>query len=334
MRSGGLLLAGKTTVQEIPADRFAVARWYDADPSAPGKIAASRGSFLDQIDQFDPEYFGIPPREVEQMDPQQRLALEVAIEAIDDAGVPHATLRGSRSGVFMACYHSDYARLVYENVDALDTRSLTGTLHAVTANRISHFLDLRGPSLTLDTACSSSLVAIHLACQSLRMGETDFALAGGVSVMITPELFVAMSKVGFMAPDGECKTFDAAADGFGRGEGCGMVALKRLSDAVADGDRVLGLIRGSAVNQDGRSTVLTAPNGQAQEAMLREALENAALSPEQISFVETHGTGTALGDPIEVEALVNVLGGEARVRRPAISDRSKPISATWRLAPG
>lgn len=303
-----LLTAGKTTTQEIPAERFAAGPWYHTDPSAPGKIAATRGSFLDQIDQFDPEYFGIPPREAEQMDPQQRLALEVAIEAIDDAGLPHAALRGSRCGVFVACYHSDYARLVYGNVDALDTRSLTGTLHAVTANRISHFLDLRGPSLALDTACSSSLVAIHLACQSLRLGETDFALAGGVSVMITPELFVAMSKVGFMAPDGECKTFDAAADGFGRGEGCGMVALKRLSDAVADGDRVLGLIRGSAVNQDGRSTVLTAPNGQAQEAMLREALENASLSPAKISFVETHGTGTALGDPIEVEALVNVLG--------------------------
>jgi acyl transferase domain-containing protein/NADPH:quinone reductase-like Zn-dependent oxidoreductase/NADP-dependent 3-hydroxy acid dehydrogenase YdfG len=306
-----LLTAGKTTAQEIPIDRFDAATWHDADLSAPGKIAAIRGSFLDQIDQFDPEYFGIPPREVEQMDPQQRLALEVAVEAIDDAGIPYAALRGSRSGVFMACYHDDYARLVYENVEALDTRTLTGTLHAVTANRISHFLDLRGPSLALDTACSSSLVAIHLACQSLRMGETDFALAGGVSVMITPELFVAMSKVGFMAPDGQCKTFDAAANGFGRGEGCGMVALKRLSDAVADGDRVFALIRGSAVNQDGRSTVLTAPNGQAQEAMLREALENAALSPERISFVETHGTGTALGDPIEVEALVNVLGGKA-----------------------
>lgn len=311
-----LLLEGKSAVREIPADRFSADQWYDADPSAPGKIAAVRGCFLDQIDQFDPEYFGIPSREVEHMDPQQRLALEVAIEAIDDAGVPHATLRGSRSGVFVACYHSDYARLVYQNVNRLDTRSLTGTLHSVTANRISHFLDLRGPSLALDTACSSSLVAIHLACQSLRMGETDFALAGGVSVMITPELFVALSKVGFMAPDGECKTFDATADGFGRGEGCGVVALKRLSDAVADGDRVLGLIRGSAVNQDGRSTVLTAPNGQAQEAMLREALENAALSPDQISFVETHGTGTTLGDPIEVEALVNVLGGQAGAASP------------------
>jgi acyl transferase domain-containing protein len=306
-----LLAAGKTTARKIPVDRFDAAPWHDADPSAPGKIAAVHGSFLDQIDQFDPEYFGIPPREAEQMDPQQRLALEVAVEAIDDAGIPHAALRGSRSGVFMACYHDDYARLVYEDVEALDTRTLSGTLHAVTANRISHFLDLRGPSLALDTACSSSLVAIHLACQSLRMGETDFALAGGVSVMITPELFVAMSKVGFMAPDGQCKAFDVAADGFGRGEGCGIVALKRLGDAVADGDRVLALIRGSAVNQDGRSTVLTAPNGQAQETMLREALENAALHPKRVSFVETHGTGTALGDPIEVEALVNVLGGEA-----------------------
>lgn len=306
-----VLTAGKTTAQEIPVDRFDAGPWHDDDPSAPGKISSIRGSFLGQIDQFDPEYFGIPPREAEQMDPQQRIALEVAIEAIDDAGITHATLRGSRSGVFMACYHDDYARLVYENVEALDTRTLTGTLHAVTANRISHFLDLRGPSLALDTACSSSLVAIHLACQSLRMGETDLALAGGVSVMITPELFVAMSKVGFMAPDGQCKTFDAAANGFGRGEGCGIVVLKRLSDAVADGDRVFALIRGSAVNQDGRSTVLTAPNGHAQEAMLREALAGAALLPDRISFVETHGTGTALGDPLEVEALVNVLGGKA-----------------------
>lgn len=303
-----LLAAGETTTRDIPADRFDAAPWHDPDPAAPGKFATTRGSFLDQIDQFDPEYFGLPPREVEQMDPQQRLALETAVEAIDDAGASHAGLKGSRSGVFMACYHSDYARLVYENVDSLDTRSLTGTLHGVVANRISHFLDLRGPSLTLDTGCSSSLVAIHLACQSLRLGETDFALAGGVSVMITPELFVALSKVGFMSPDGQCKTFDASADGFGRGEGCGMVALKRLSDAVADGDRVLAVIRGSAINQDGRSTVLTAPNGKAQEAMLREALEAAALPPERISFVEAHGTGTSLGDPIEVEALSAVLG--------------------------
>ncbi|GGC78327.1 type I polyketide synthase [Chelatococcus reniformis] len=303
-----LLAAGSTTTGEIPGERFDVAPWFDPDPDAPGKLVTRRGSFLDRIDLFDAEYFGILGREADQMDPQQRLTLETAIEAIDDAGVVHAALRGARAGVFMACYHSDYARLVYRSVGALDTRTLTGTVHGVVANRISHVLDLRGPSLTLDTGCSSSLVAIHLACQSLRLGETDFALAGGASVMITPELFVAMTKLGFMAPDGQCKTFDAAADGFGRGEGCGVVALKRLSDAVADGDRVLAVIRGSAVNQDGRSTVLTAPNGQAQQALVHEALTSGGVTPERISFVEAHGTGTALGDPIEVEALASALG--------------------------
>lgn len=303
-----LLAAGKKTTREIPVDRFDVSAWHDPDPAVPGKTQTRSGSFLDRVDLFDADYFGIVAREAEEMDPQQRLALEVSIEAIDDAGIPHAALRGSRTAVFMACYHSDYARLAYRDVNALGTRTLTGTVHCVVANRISHFLDLRGPSLTLDTGCSSSLVAIHLACQSLRLGETDLALAGGVSVMITPELFVAMTKVGFMAADGECKTFDASADGFGRGEGCGIVALKRLSDAVADGDRVLGVIRGSAVNQDGRSTVLTAPNGKAQEALIQEALHTGGLSPERINFVEAHGTGTALGDPIEVEAIAAVLG--------------------------
>jgi acyl transferase domain-containing protein/NADPH:quinone reductase-like Zn-dependent oxidoreductase/NAD(P)-dependent dehydrogenase (short-subunit alcohol dehydrogenase family) len=303
-----LLAAGVQTTAEVPSDRFDAASWYDPDPAVPGKSLTTRGSFLDRIDLFDADYFSVPAREADQMDPQQRLALEAAIEAIDDAGAVHSQLRGSRSGVFMACYHSDYARLVYEDVEALDTRTLAGTLHGVVANRISHFLDLRGPSLTLDTGCSSSLVAIHLACQSLRLGETDFALAGGVSLMATPELFVAMTKVGFMSPDGECKTFDARADGFGRGEGCGMIALKRLSDAVADGDRILAVIRGSAVNQDGRSTVLTAPNGQAQEALVEDALEAAAVAPSRINFVEAHGTATTLGDPIEVEALSAVLG--------------------------
>lgn len=303
-----LLAAGKKTTREIPVDRFDVSAWHDPDPAVPGKTQTRSGSFLDRVDLFDADYFGIVAREAEEMDPQQRLALEVSIEAIDDAGIPHAALKGSRTAVFMACYHSDYARLAYRDVNALGTRTLTGTVHCVVANRISHFLDLRGPSLTLDTGCSSSLVAIHLACQSLRLGETDLALAGGVSVMITPELFVAMTKVGFMAADGECKTFDASADGFGRGEGCGIVALKRLSDAVADGDRVLAVIRGSAVNQDGRSTVLTAPNGKAQEALIQEALHTGGLSPERINFVEAHGTGTALGDPIEVEAIAAVLG--------------------------
>ena len=298
------LVCGRVdATREVPAERWNASLWFDADLSARGKITTKRAGFLEQIDAFDPDYFGILLREAELMDPQQRLALETAIEAVDDAGVPHERLKGSRTGVFIASYHDDYARLVYEDIDAIELRTLTGTLQSIVSNRISHFLDLCGPSFTLDSACSTSLVAVHLACQSLRAGESDFALAGGVSVMLSPELMVAMSKVGFMSPDGRCKSFDARADGFGRGEGCGIVALKRLSDAIASGDRVIAVIRGSAMNQDGRSTVLTAPNGVAQERLIREALSNAAVAPERVVYIEAHGTGTALGDPIEVDAL-------------------------------
>lgn len=303
-----LLCTGGDAVREVPADRWDADAWFDADPAEPRKATTRSGAFLDRIDAFDAAYFGILPREAERMDPQQRLLLEVAIEALADAGLPDARLAGARAGVFIASYHNDYAQLQYEDPDAIDARTLTGTLHSVLANRLSYLLDLRGPSVSIDTACSSSLVAIHLACQSLRFGETDVAIAGGVSLMVAPELFVSMSKIGFMSPDGRCKTFDARADGFGRGEGCGVVALKRLADALADGDRVLALVRGSAVNQDGHSTVLAAPNGLAQRAMIEEALANAQLSPGRIGFVETHGTGTALGDPIEVEALAATVG--------------------------
>ena len=303
-----MLREGINAVAGIPADRWDGDAWFDADGAAPGKSVTRRAAFLQQIDGFDAGYFGIPRREAERMDPQQRLFLEVAIEAIDDAGLRHGALAGSRTGVYVASYHNDYTHLQYSDVEEIDLRTLTGTLHSVLANRLSYHLDLRGPSLSLDTACSSSLVAVHLACQSLRAGETDIALAGGVSVIVAPELMVSMSKVGFMAPDGQCKTFDAAADGFGRGEGCGVIVLKRLSDAIADEDRVLAVIRGSAVNQDGHSTILTAPHGPAQEDLIRQALSSAMLEPGRIGFVETHGTGTALGDPIEVEAIAAALG--------------------------
>ena len=273
-----------------------------------GKTVTKSGAFLDRIDTFDADYFGIPAREAARMDPQQRLFLEVAIEALDDAGLSRRMLAGSRTGVFVASYHNDYAQLQYNDPDAIDLRTLTGTLHSVLANRLSYFLDLRGPSISIDTACSASLVAVHLACQSLRLGESSIAITGGVSLMIAPELLVSMSKVGFMAPDGRCKTFDELADGFGRGEGCSVVVLKRLSDAIADADRILAVIRGSAVNQDGHSTLLTAPSGPAQQALIREALACAQLSPDRIGFVETHGTGTALGDPIEVEAIAATIG--------------------------
>ncbi len=303
-----LLRTGVDAVREVPRDRWDGDAWMDADLSATAKVITKNGGFLEQIDGFDAGYFSILPREAERMDPQQRLFLEVAIEALDDAGLTRDRLHGSRTGVFIASYHNDYTQLQYNDLDAVDARTLTGTLHSVLANRLSYFLDLHGPSLSIDTACSSSLVAIHLACQSLRYGESDVAIAGGVSLIITPELMVAMSKVGFMAPDGRCKTFDARADGFGRGEGCGIVVLKRLSDAVADGDRILAVIRGSAVNQDGHSTLLAAPHGPAQEALIRNALANAQLEPDRIGYIETHGTGTALGDPIEVEAIAATVG--------------------------
>ena len=303
-----LLKDGVDAVREVPPERWDAATWFDADLSAPAKAATRHAGLLDRIDGFDADYFGVLPREAERMDPQQRLFLEVAMEALDDAGQTRERLAASRTGVFVASYHNDYAQLQYGDPASIDARTLTGTLHSVLANRLSYFLDLHGPSLSIDTACSSSLVAVHLACQSLRFGESDLAVAGGVSLIIAPELMVSMSKVGFMAVDGRCRTFDAEANGFGRGEGCGLVVLKRLSDAVADGDRVLAVVRGSAVNQDGHSTLLAAPHGPAQEALIREALDNAQLDAARIGYVEAHGTGTALGDPIEVEAITNVLG--------------------------
>jgi acyl transferase domain-containing protein/NADPH:quinone reductase-like Zn-dependent oxidoreductase len=318
-----LLRAGKDAIVEVPLDRWRADDWYDADPAAPGKAITKWAGFIDHIDTFDAAFFGILPREADRMDPQQRLLLEVAMEALDDAGLPQERLRGTRAGVFVAAYHDDYAHLQYNDLEDVDARTLTGILHSVLTNRVSHFLDLRGPSVSVDTACSSSLVATHLACQSLRSGETDLAIAGGVSVMVSPELMISLSKVGFMAPDGRSKTFDARADGFGRGEGCGVVVMKRLADAVSDGDRVLAVIRGSAVNQDGHSTLLAAPNGLAQRAMIAEAIGNAQIEPSRIGYVETHGTGTALGDPIEVEALASVVGQPAPGRGPCYLGAAK-----------
>lgn len=318
-----LLRDGVDAVREAPHDRWNVAGLFDPDPSAPGKMASRWGGFLDAIDGFDAAYFGILPREAEQMDPQQRLFLEVAIEAIEHAGLTREQLAGSRTGAFVASYYNDYAQLQAADPQAIDSRTLTGTLHSVLVNRLSYLLDLRGPSVSVDTACSSSLVAIHLACQSLRHGECDAAIAGGVSLMVGETPMITLSKVGFMAPDGRCKTFDARADGFGRGEGCSVLVLKRLADALADGDRVLALVRGSAVNQDGHSTVLAAPNGLAQQALIREALANAQLEPSRIGYVEAHGTGTALGDPIEVEALAHTVGRPAAGAGPCLLGAAK-----------
>ncbi|MCC6135726.1 MAG: SDR family NAD(P)-dependent oxidoreductase [Gammaproteobacteria bacterium] len=304
-----LLESGTDAITEAPPDRWDVNAWYDPDPDAPGKMNTRWGGFLREVDRFDAEFFGISPREAISMDPQQRLVLEVAWEALEHAGLPPLSLSGSRTGVFLGICTSDYARLGETAGDssALDTYSATGGACGVAAGRLSYTLGLQGPSLVVDTACSSSLVATHLAVQSLRLDECRLALAGGVNLVLLPDGTVSLSRLRMMAPDGRCKAFDAAADGFVRGEGCGIVVLKRLADAIADGDQVLAVIRGSAVNQDGRSAGLTAPNGLAQEAVVRDALANAGLAPAEVAYVEAHGTGTVLGDPIEMNALAQAM---------------------------
>ncbi len=303
-----LLAGGMDAVSIIPADRWPIDRFYDADPDAPGRMYTRHGAFLDDVDLFDADFFAISRREAETLDPQHRLALEVAWEALENAGYSPTGLVGSATGVFLALSNSDYGRMVFARTGLIDSYASTGNIFSVAPGRISYTLGLEGPSMALDTACSGSLVGIHLACQSLRSGECRMALAGGVNLILSPEININFSKSRMMAPDGRCKTFDASADGYVRGEGCGVVALKRLSDARADGDRVLALIRGSAVNQDGRSGGLTVPSGTAQQAVLRQALAAAGVDPLEISYIEAHGTGTSLGDPIEAHALAAVLG--------------------------
>jgi glutamate-1-semialdehyde-2,1-aminomutase len=272
------------------------------------------GGFLDSIDGFDPQFFGMSPREAEQVDPQQRLLLEVCQEAFESAGKTPEQLAGSRAGVFIGISTNEYARMAHEA--GIDPYSATGNASSIAANRISYQFDLRGPSWAVDTACSSSLVAVHQAVQSLRGGECDLALAGGVSLILTPNWTVAFEKAGMLASDGRCKTFDSRADGYVRGEGCGAVVLKRLDDAIAGGDAVLGVVRGTCVNQDGRSNGLTAPSGPSQQAAIRGALEDAGVAPGDVSYVEAHGTGTALGDPIELNSLRDTLMQEREAGRP------------------
>ncbi len=304
-----LLSAGTDTIGEIPADRWDVDAFYDEQPRTPGRHSTRWGGFLDRIDRFDHEFFGISRREAVSMDPQQRLVLEVAWEALEDAGQAPTALAGSRTGVFLGICSNDYAGLLFREPQDITAHASTGIAHSIASGRLSYLLDLRGPSVSVDTACSSSLVAVHQACQNLRLGECDLAMAGGVNAVISPDAAISFSQFPEMlADDGRCKTFDASANGFVRSEGCGVVVLKRLSDARRDGNRVLAVIRGSAVNQDGRSSGLTAPNGAAQREVFRRALAAAGVGPERIGYIETHGAGTKLGDPIEVAALAEVYG--------------------------
>ncbi|NUO79357.1 SDR family oxidoreductase, partial [candidate division KSB1 bacterium] len=304
-----LLRAGRDAITEVPSERWDLAEYYDPNPEAPGKMYARHGGFIDDVDKFDPRFFGISPREAASMDPQQRLLLEVAWEALEHANIVPQTLHGSLTGVYLGLSTNDYSQAQAHHVDenSIDAYAGTGNAFSVASGRLSYTLGLQGPSLAVDTACSSSLVAVHLACQSLRNGETQLALAGGVNTMLSPAVTINFCKARMLAPDGRCKTFDEAADGYVRGEGCGIVVLKRLSDAERDGDHILALIRGSAVNQDGKSNGLTAPNGPAQEAVIQQALANAKVAANEVSYVEAHGTGTALGDPIEMRALGEIM---------------------------
>ncbi|MGQ9408435.1 SDR family NAD(P)-dependent oxidoreductase [Mycolicibacterium gilvum] len=303
---------GGNGVIRVPADRWDADAFYSPDYSVPGTICNREGGFLTswQPDEFDAEFFSIAPREAAAMDPQQRLLLEVAWEALENAGINPRSLRGSATGVFIGMttndyYHSVVGRLAPEDIDPYIP---FGNAPNFAAGRLSYFLGVRGPAVVSDTACSSSLVSIHLACQSLRRGESDHALAAGVNLVLSPENNIACSRWGMLAPDGLCKTFDADANGYVRSEGAGVVVLKRLSDALRDGDRVLAVVRGSAVNQDGASSGQTVPNGPAQQELMRTALKSARLEPSDIDYIEAHGTGTSLGDPIELDALSAVYG--------------------------
>lgn len=312
------LLAGGDAIRQVPEDRWEQFTEPTASAAAVVQKLNRWGGYLDDVTGFDAEFFGISPREAELMDPQQRMLLEVAWEALDDAGITPASLRGSATGVFVGMSGNEYSHLTTKNLEKVDAYVSTGAAFSIASNRLSYLLDLRGPSMTVDTACSSSLVAMHQAANSIASGEIGTAIVGGVNLVLTPAITFTFDQAGAMAPDGRIKAFSEDANGMVRAEGCGVVVLKRLGDARRDGNHVLAVLRGSAVNQDGRSNGITAPNPAAQEALLRTVYQRAGIAPTDVDYVEAHGTGTPLGDPIEAGALGSVLGGEAR-------DASQPL---------
>lgn len=313
-----MLIQKKDAVTDAPDERWDKKALYDADSNAAGKLYSSRGGFIDGVDRFDAAFFNISPLEAIMMDPQQRLSLETSWHALEDAGIAPDSLSRTKTGVFVGIGQQDYAFLTMQQAGEQNINAYygLGNGHCFTPGRISHLLGLQGPSFAIDTACSSSLVAVHTACQSLRNNECDIALAGGVQLMLSPLVSIYLSRTRALSASGHCRSFSADADGFVRAEGVGMIVLKKLRDAVRDGDRILSVIKGSAVNHDGSSSGITVPNGLAQQQLLRDALEAAGEQPSSLSYVEAHGTGTVLGDPIELDALDTVYAGSRQPEQP------------------
>ncbi len=302
-----LMVSERDCIIEVPTSRWDINQYYDSNPEASGKMYVREGGFITNIDQFDAHFFNISPREANVMDPQQRLLLEVSWEALELSAQSPAEIFNQSVGIFIGVSHHEYANIAYGlEPTAMDAYSGLGNFQSILAGRLSHWLGTRGPSMVIDTACSSSLVAIHQACQSLKMNDCNLALCGGISLMLSPLGTIFGCKMKALSPDGRCKSFDSSANGYGRGEGAGVIVLKRLSEAMANGDNILAVISGSAVNHDGRSSGLTVPNGQAQRELLHCALNNAKISPDDVSYIEAHATGTVLGDPIEVNAILDV----------------------------
>jgi acyl transferase domain-containing protein/SAM-dependent methyltransferase len=306
-----LLAEGKDAITEIPQDRWDWRQYFHRNADAPGAMNSIRGGFLDGVDNFDADFFGLAPREAAMLDPQQRLLHEVAWHALEDAAIRPDRLRDSRTGIFTGLSNFDYYRAVLQDDLRIDAYAGSGNSPSMAAGRLAYTLGVHGSAMTVDTSCSSSLVAVHLACQSLRGRECDLALAGGVNLILAPQMHIGFSRAHMLAPDGHCKTFDEAADGYVRSEGCAVVVLKRLKDAIEADDRIMAVLRGSAVNHDGRSAGLTAPSRQAQSALLRDAYRSADVALDEVGMIEAHGTGTSLGDPIEMEALSEVFAGRS-----------------------
>lgn len=328
-----VLHQSQDAITEVPGDRWNPDTYDSTDPALPG--CPRRGGFVPHLWDFDAPFFRMAPREALSLDPQQRLLLEVGWEALEHGAIAPDSLNGSLTGVFVGICSIDYwQQLLNQSPDKIDAYLNTGNTHSVAAGRLSYLLGLTGPSMAVDTACSSSLVSVHLACQSLRNGECNLALAGGVNRILSPEPGINFARARMLSPDGRCRSFDADANGFVRAEGCGIVVLKRLRDAERDGDRIHAVILGSAVNHDGRTSGLTVPNGPAQQALVRQALENSRVQPEQVSYLEAHGTGTALGDPIEVNALGAVFGGDRASGKPLVLGSVKPTIGHLEAASG